>query len=267
MTEDFEVDGLVLREVKTGEADKILTLLTAGRGKLTISAKGAVSLRSKFASSTQIFTYSTFLLRKRGHFNYIRDTYFLESFEEIRYDLEKLALANYICDVAADLAQEDVEDPDFLSLVLNTLYALAKRDIPPAVVKAAFEFRAAVQAGFMPDLTGCGACGRDPLAADKPEDMTLDVMNGRLLCKSCRTLLENDPAFVTDESLAKIFIRVSPPVLAALRYIEQSTPKRFLGFTLDKEAYPLLGVICERYLLNHLEHGFSSLDYYKKVAL
>ena len=260
--EDFEVNGLVLREVKTGEADKILTILTGKCGKITISAKGASSLRSKFASSTQLFTYSTFLLRKRGNYHYIRDTVFLESFEQIRYDLEKLALANYICDVAADLAQEDMEDEEFLSLVLNTLYALANRDLPPEQVKAAFEFRAAVQAGFMPDLSGCGVCGCEPEA-----DCWLDVMNGRFLCKKCRTLVENDPAYFMDESLAKIMIRVSPTVLAALRFIESSTPKKFLSFTMDKQELPLLSVVCERYLLNHLEHGFTSLEYYKKIKM
>jgi DNA repair protein RecO (recombination protein O) len=63
--EEFEVDGLVIREVKTGEADKILTVLTGKHGKITVNAKGTVSLRSRFASSAQIFTYSTFLLTKR----------------------------------------------------------------------------------------------------------------------------------------------------------------------------------------------------------
>ena len=176
--EEFEVDGLVIREVKTGEADKILTVLTGKYGKLTVSAKGTVSLRIRFASSAQIFTYSTFMLRKKGNFNYIKDTVFLEAFEGIRYDVEKLALANYICDVAEDLAQEGMEDEELLSLVLNTLYALANRDLPVELVKGAFEFRAAVQEGFMPDLSGCGVCGCEPEG-----DSSLDVMNGRFLCK------------------------------------------------------------------------------------
>ena len=89
-------------------------------------------------------------------------------------------------------------------------------------------------------------------------------MNGRMLCKKCRTLIENDPEYLRDEG-AKIMIRVSPSVLAALRYIETASLKRFLSFTLDKSELPLLAVVCERYLLNHLEHGFSSLEYYKKI--
>ncbi|MGN1345146.1 MAG: DNA repair protein RecO [Eubacteriales bacterium] len=262
MPEDIEVDGLVIQAVTTGEADKVITLLTAKYGRITITGKGIGSMRNRHAASAQLFSYSTFLLHRRGNYWYIRDTYFIECFMNIRYDVEKLALANYVCDVARDFALENVEDPDLLSLTLNTLYAIANRDkIPLEQIRGAFEFRAAVQGGFMPDLSGCGVCG-----CDEEAEYSLDVMNGRILCRKCRTLVENDPEFLADTS-AKIFIRLSYPVLCALRYIEAAGTKKFLSFTLDKQELSLFSVICERYLLNHLEHGFSSLEYYKKIRL
>ncbi|MBE6541716.1 MAG: DNA repair protein RecO [Ruminococcaceae bacterium] len=261
--EEIEVDGLIIREVKTGEADKMLTVLTSKLGRITISGKGVGSIRSKFASSVQLFSYSTFMLRKKGNFYYIKDAYYIESFMNIRYDIEKLSLAAYVCDVANDLSPEDMADEDLLPLVLNTLYAIANFDsIPLTQIKGAFEFRAMTLAGFMPDLEGCGVCG-----CDITEDSALDVMNGRLLCKKCRGLIENDPDYIRDEGSAKIMIRVSPAVLMALRYIESAHPKKFLSFTLDEQELSLFSVVCERYLLNHLEHSFSSLDYYKKIKL
>ena len=259
--EELEVDGLVIREVETGEADKMITLLTGERGRLTISGKGLSSIRHKYAASSQLFSYSTYLLKRRNKYWYIADAFYIDNFMELRYDVEKLSLANYVCEAAGDFAQEEMENQELMSLTLNTLYALARRDdLPPEQVKGAFEFRMAVQEGFMPDLAGCGICGRDVSG----EDSTLDVMNGRLLCKSCRTKLENDPAYLADEG-AKILIRVSPAVLAALRFIETAPQKRFLSFALDKTELSLFSVVCERYLLNHVEHGFSSLEYYKKI--
>lgn len=259
--EDIEVDGLVIREVKTGEADKIITLLTAEYGRITITGKGVGSIRNKYAASAQLFSYSTFQLRKKGNFYYIRDTFFIECFMNIRYDVEKLALANYVCDVASDLSLEDTRDPELLSLILNTLYAIANlKEKPLSQIKAAFEFKAAAQAGFMPDLSMCGVCG-----CDISEDSFIDVMNGRIVCKKCRTELFNDPEYISDDSSSKIMIRVSPAVLAAMRYVESATVKRYLSFSLDADELTLFSVACERYLLNHLEHGFSSLDYYKKL--
>lgn len=260
--EDISVEGLVLREVRTGESDKILTLLTGAHGKMTVTAKGAASLKSKFFASAQIFTYSSFVIRRKGEFCYVKETSYHESFENIRYDLEKLALANYVCDVASDLAHEELEDEGFLSLVLNTLYAVANRNTKLDLLKGAFEFRAAVHSGFMPELGVCGHCGI-PIK----EECAMDVMNGRLLCKKCRTLIENDPAYSGEKTAAKIMIRVTPPVLAAMRYIESAPPKKYLSFKLDEAELPLFSVVCERYLLNHLEHGFTSLEYYKKVKM
>lgn len=262
-TDDFEVNGLVIREVKNGESDKIITILTAEQGRITISGKGISSIRNRHAAAARLFTYSTFQLHKRGDFHYIRDTFYLEGFTAIHYDAEKLALANYICDVAGDISLDGVGDPELMSLTLNTLYAIANMDsVPLEQIKGAFEFRAAAQSGFMPDLTVCDGCG-----CELTEDCSLDVMNGRLLCKKCRTALENDPAYIQDEYSAKIMIRVSPPVLAALRFIAYAPLKKLLSFSLDKSELPLLAVVCERYLLNHIEHGFTSLEYYKKIKI
>ncbi len=258
--EELEVDGLVIREVETGEADKIITLLTGERGRLSVSGKGLSSIRHRYAASSGLFSYSTYLLKRKSRFWYIADAFYIDNFMELRYDIEKLALANYVCDVAYEFAQEEIENRELMSLTLNTLYALAKKDMSPELLRGAFEFRMAVQEGLQPDLAGCGICGRQ----FGEEDCSLDVMNGRLLCKSCRTKLENDPDYLADET-AKILIRVSPPVLAALRYIESAPAKRFLSFSLDRQELSLFSVVCERYLLNHVEHGFSSLEYYKKV--
>ena len=41
-TEDLEVDGLVIREVTTGESDKVITLLTAKYGRITITGKSTL---------------------------------------------------------------------------------------------------------------------------------------------------------------------------------------------------------------------------------
>jgi DNA repair protein RecO (recombination protein O) len=261
MSENFiELDGLVIRDVKVGERDRLLTLLTAEEGLITISGKGLTSIKNKYAASAQLFTYSTFQLKKRGEYYYIADAFLIESFMNIRYDIEKLSLANYVCDVAHDVSLVGMGDEELLPLVLNTLYAISNINIPLDIIKGAFEFRTAAAEGFMPDLSACGICG-----CDITEDSTLDVMNGRIICKKCRAELNNSPEYICDDSTAKIMIRLSLPVLYAIRYIASSPIKKFLSFTLDKTEISLFSVVCERYLLNHLEHNFSSLEYYKKI--
>ncbi len=257
-----ELDGLVVREVKLGEGDKILKILSAEHGLVTISGKGLSNLKNKYAASTQLFSYSTLQLKKRGEYYYIADAFLIDCFIGIRYDVEKLALANYVCDVAHDIALEDSSDSELLSLTLNTLYAISKLDLPLEHIKGAFEFRTAVIEGYMPDLSSCGICG-----CEIDADSTLDVMNGHLMCKKCGKVYENSPEYIRDQSSAKIFLRITPPILDALRYIAYAPPKKFLSFSLDRDELYLFADVCEKYLLNHLERGFSSLDYYKKIKL
>jgi DNA repair protein RecO (recombination protein O) len=113
----------------------------------------------------------------------------------------------------------------------------------------------------MPDLSICGICG-----AELTEDSFVDVMNGRVVCRKCRAQLTNDPEYAALDPSAKIYIKISPSVLAAMRYIAYAPVKRYLSFTLEEDELAGFGVVCERYLLNHLEHGFASLDYYKKLV-
>ena len=49
--------GLVLRATKTGEADRALLLLTPD-GLVSAMAKGALRLKSRLFSGTELFCYS-----------------------------------------------------------------------------------------------------------------------------------------------------------------------------------------------------------------
>ena len=77
-------------------------------------------------------------------------------------------------------------------------------------------------------------------------------MNGRILCKKCKDIIENDPEYIASGGAAKILIRLSPTTLAALRYIESAPQKRFLSFSIPDDELELLG---ERRIV------YSDLDY------
>ncbi len=54
------VDGLILKESASGDNDKLITLLTARDGRMSMTAKGARSTRSKMAGVCRLFTYGNF---------------------------------------------------------------------------------------------------------------------------------------------------------------------------------------------------------------
>ncbi len=262
MEKELKVRGLVLREVQIGEADKILTLVCEGVGRIDVSGKGVRSIRSPHMAATQIFAYSSFVLRKGKKFYYIAESELVEPFFGLRSDIDRLSLASYLADITLDLIPEGTADDDLLRLTLNTFYALSEKlHIPLNQIKGTFEIKSADIAGFCPDLGCCLRCG-----TDDHKEMYLDVMNGGIVCGDCRTpvVLENAR---TDSGIAMIHLKLTPAVLASLRYIITSDTRRFLSFSISEEELKSFGDVCERYLLDHLEHGFHSLEFYKSMIL
>lgn len=260
--EELKTTALVIGEKQMGEADKLLTMLTPEHGKLTVSGKGVSSLRSRHMAACQLFCYSNFVFRKSKKYYYISDSDTEECFFNIRFDIEKVALATYMCDVACDLSLENVGDPELLRLMLNTLYALSnKKNMTLDHIKAAFEFRAAVDGGFLPILDSCGVCGCEP-----PDDnIVFDVMNGMFRCGKCTNLIAKEG--VDPSGTAEIYHKLNRTVLSALRYIATAPITKFLSFSIPTEDMEILSQFTESYLISHLEHSFSSLKYFKNIRI
>ena len=173
-------DGLVIKECAVGESDKLITVLTADKGKLLISAKGVRSMKSKNMALCRIFTYANFEYYERTGRYWLASGEINDSFFGLNQDIESLALASYIVDLANELSGEGVADETLLRVTLNTLYAIETKLRPLEQIKGTFEFFMAAHAGFLPDVSACEKCGQD-----SPDAFYLDVMNGALLCCEC----------------------------------------------------------------------------------
>ena len=179
----------------------------------------------------------------------INEAVTIELFHDLRRDLGKLSLGTYFAQAAEVISQEDLPNPELLSLVLNSLYALSKLGEPENKVKAAFELRLSCIAGFMPELTGCAGCG-----SEWPD--RFDIKAGMMECASCRNP-ESDG----------IRMPVFPGVLQAMRYICFCGSRKIFAFTLSQDAMQQLADVTESYLTTQLERGFSTLDFYKSLLI
>ena len=243
------LQGLVLRVTDYNDRDALLTLLTPNHGKLTVKARGLRRKNSPLIAPCQLLAYGEFtLFENRGYYT-VNEAHSLELFQNLRRDLGKLSLGTYFAQVAELVCQEDLPNPELLSLVLNCLYALSKLNEPEQKVKAVFEFRAACLAGYEPDLSGCQICG-DP----GPE--RFDVSAGGLECQ-----LHRDP---TSDGLR---MPVSPGALDALRYIAYCDPRKLFSFQAGESTLEQLAQVTETYLTTQLERGFSTLDFYKSLLI
>ena len=273
----FTTDALVLRTVDTGEHDRLAILLTPENGQITVLAKGARSQKSQYAALTQPFVYGNFEIYRKGEMNWLRGGSVTEYFPGVREDIVKLSLAVYLADVAREVTGEYVAGVDILRMTLNSLYALARDKVTPRIVKAVYEWRTAGYAGYMPDMSHCRVCH-----GEITEGMYLDVMNGRLLCGEC---LRRMSAAATREAANaaqkgavqsayddtaynnNILVPMGLGAVAAAGYVLHALPERVYSFRIkdaqDEDDFCRAG---ETYLLNHLECGFASLDFYKTIT-
>lgn len=257
--EKLSVTGLVIREKPMGDNDKLLTLLTAERGKMYVMGKGVRSLKSKNMTSAQPFAYSTFVLSKnKSGFYYISESDLHELFFGIRTDLNRIALASYICDLADHVSVEENDETALLRLTLNMLYALSQGKKPTAQIKAVYELRCAAVCGFAPDLSECSLCG-----CGDAELYYLDILEGELLCPECISKRGHDKYADHDGEWTRPFINVTPSLRHAFMYTTMADASKLLSFTLPDDEMEDFAAAAERYLLHHLGRGFSTLDYYK----
>ena len=101
-----EVRGIVIRTIDIGENDKLLTLLTEEKGKITAYVRGSRSMKSRSFAAAQLCCYSRFVLMKKNDRYYVQESELCENFFSIREDIERTALASYICDAVGFVAIE-----------------------------------------------------------------------------------------------------------------------------------------------------------------
>lgn len=245
----LKIQALVLRVTDYNDRDALLTVLSRNHGKLTLKARGLRRKNSPLVAPCQLLAYGEFVLFEYWGQYTINEAASIELFQPLRRDLTKLALGTYFAQAAELISQEDLPNPELLSLLLNCLYGLSRLDLPENLVKAVFELRSACLAGYTPDLFGCHICG-------KQEPDRFDLSAGQLECHSCRHM-----------GASGIRMPVTASVLEAMRYICYCDPKKLFSFQVGPETMEKLADLTEAYLTTQLERGFSTLDFYKSLLI
>lgn len=238
--------GLVIKEQSIGESDKLITVLTAKHGLVRAFSRGAKKTKSKKLAATSLLAYGDFTFVKTRDSYSVEDALVKEVFFELRQDVEKMALAQYFCQLADEFCEEDYESEEILRLFLNALWLLKEGKKAPDFVKAVVEFRLMSLSGYMPALLACDKCGNY-----ETEYMYFSADGGKIYCQDC---VSQGQGFCLNAS-----------VIQAMRYVSLSDFEKIFSFTLTDEALKRFCEISEAYLLHKTERKFTTLDFYKTI--
>jgi DNA repair protein RecO (recombination protein O) len=175
--------AVVLRTVDHGEADRVVTLLARGHGKLAAFARSARASRKRFGGALEPFTLLHAELSGRGGGDRLLrlDSVAPErAFHAIRGDLARIACASYAIELARELTRDHEPHDDLFDLLVDYLGRLDGAPARPAMLRA-FELAALAAAGFQPRLDACARCG----ALVAGGEASFSPGDGGLLCGGC----------------------------------------------------------------------------------
>src|SRR5215472_15212416 len=120
----YTTDALILKRMDYGEADRILTLFTPGRGKIRAIAKGARRTTSRIAGHVELFTRSQLQLSVGRDLEIITQGESREQFPHLRTELWHATTAYYLAELIDKFTEEHNEYEDLYALLIESLRRL-----------------------------------------------------------------------------------------------------------------------------------------------
>jgi DNA repair protein RecO (recombination protein O) len=153
----YKDEGVVLKTIKLGEADRIVTLFTRDHGKVRAVAKGIRKTKSRFGARLEPFTHAALIVYRGRSLDTITQADILTSFDEVRTDYPRLTAAAALVDIVEKVTPERERATSTYRLLIEGLDAL-KSDKGATVVPA-FLIKLLSISGYHPQLTTCAGCG------------------------------------------------------------------------------------------------------------
>jgi DNA repair protein RecO (recombination protein O) len=157
----LKVQGVVLRSLRYGEADRILHLYTPQRGKVGAIAKGVRRARSRFGGRLEPFFRLNLVLHEgRSDLLTVTAAETVEGHPRLREDATALDTAARACDAVGRLFETSEPHPEVYNLLCNELALLdAKPQRAGHANQLAFRLKLLLAAGLAPQLAACASCG------------------------------------------------------------------------------------------------------------
>lgn len=205
--------------------------------------KGARKLKSKFLAGTALFTYGDFIVKESRGKYYLDSVDIIENFYGLRNDIFTLAYGTYFLEVIDKAIPSGVSENLLLLLLLKSLQKLVKSE-NKELVSSTFIIKLISLLGYFPNLKNCVYCG---------DENAKYICDEGLLCERC--LKKEIP-----------FIKVSPPTIEALIYIDKTSIDNVFNYNLTLKYLKELGRI--GYFLVYINFGkeIKSYEFLKNLC-
>jgi DNA repair protein RecO (recombination protein O) len=245
MAGSFTDEGIVLRRVNYGEADRILTVLTREHGKLGVIVHGVRKPGSRMAAQTDLFERSRMQLAEgRGELLVLAQAQRASGPPAgIFLDSRRAACAGVVAELTDRVLEGHHPDAEVFILVAEALNELGDPGSDPRRALVWFARQMIDRLGYAPELQRCVSCA----GRLSEEAAAFSAAGGGLLCPACRP---GDPAA----------IGCPVRVIKVLRVAAAGDAATWARLRLDAESLATLEAIIEAELEHHLDRRLRSWE-------
>lgn len=177
---NYQVEAVVIRKVKLGEADRILTFYTPDMGKIQAVARGVRRPRSKMSGHLELLTHSTVSLARGRNLDTVTGSQTIDSFFPLLTDLELNSYALYTIELLNQFTADSIENAPLFQQLLGVMKQLCDSGNVEVLMRC-FELHLLELVGYRPHFDYCIKC-RSSL---KPVDNYFSDSEGGVVCPGC----------------------------------------------------------------------------------
>ncbi|MDT7542846.1 MAG: repair protein RecO [Acidobacteriota bacterium] len=206
----FETEAIVLRNLKLGEADKIIVALTKQEGVVRGVAKGARKLKSRYGASLEPFTIIrlTFFEKEMRELVSIGEAEIVKSYFDLTRNDSIFTTLEHVAGLIMEFAPLRSPDERFFRMFKACLEALEEEPGRVQEIALYSEIWTLRLSGFLPDPTTCTSCG----TALEVENAGAVLSTGSAL--TCTRCAGGQGLIMHREALAKLISALKIPPLA-----------------------------------------------------
>lgn len=142
-----KVEGIILRRRNLGEADRVLTVFSLQKGKISVLAKGVRKITSRRAGNVEVLNRVSMYLHQAKTFLILTEAVSLDTYQKLKEDLILSTYAFHIIELVDKLTAENQENRNLYEDLVNVLQRLSRN--PRQILVRAFEAKILANLGFV----------------------------------------------------------------------------------------------------------------------
>lgn len=239
----LETDAVILSDMPQGETSKIIRVFSKDYGRISLIAKGARKLKSRFGGTLDPLNHVhiVYYYKDNRDLHPVTQCDIINSYAAVKSNLEKLTIGLSIAEIIVNLVVEEESNNPLFNLLNRSLDALenAERNFINIYWYFLTRFLQLSGFGLNPAERVCQNCGSEI----KKQAAYFSISRGGMLCSSC--------------SQPNVNRRISAESVQVLKQIVNREPEQLVNLHVSHRSIQELNSVFDNYYRYHFD-GYVS---------